>query len=139
MPGRGDLESLLSTYGKLTEFKLSRDSRGYTTKEVTSSIVSYLDGLGHADDAPGLGEHWGHFDAFSIGMLSKTQQERTDHMERILLVSACARSLSRSLEPGASRSEEAARLRSLVGESGARRGSGTHLAFLRERLGPPAP
>jgi len=137
--GVGDFESLLSTYGKLTEFKLSRDSRGYTQKEVLASIVSYLDGLGRADDAPGLDEHWGHFRDFSTSMLSRPQQAMVCHMERILLVLACAGSLSRSLEPGAPRAEEAARLRSLVEESGARRASGAHLAFLRERLGLPAP
>ncbi|MDD9843424.1 MAG: nucleotidyl transferase AbiEii/AbiGii toxin family protein [Thaumarchaeota archaeon] len=129
-----DLASMLSLYEKMTEFKLSLDSRGYTQDEVLDSIVSYLDRLGRPGASPGLDEHWGHFGMFSTSMLSKTQQARADHMERILLVLACARSLSRSLRRDAPHADEAAWLRGLVDEARSQRGPDARLAFLRKKL-----
>ncbi|MDD9813236.1 MAG: nucleotidyl transferase AbiEii/AbiGii toxin family protein [Thaumarchaeota archaeon] len=133
--GVTDLEHLMSTYGKLTEFKLSRDNRGHTQKEVMESIMSYIDDLGHEVATPGLASHWSHFKTFSKSMLSQHQQAQGDHLERILLISACSRFLSRSLEPGASPAEEAAGLYATLDEARAKKETGEHLEFLRKRLG----
>lgn len=132
--GVNDLASMMSTYKKLTEFKLSLDSRGYTQDEVVDSILSYLGKIGNKDVSLDLDEHWEHFELFSTSMLSKTQQSKADHMERILIVLACARSLSRSLERGASHADEAARLWALVNKASAQKGSETRFRFLRESL-----
>lgn len=136
--GADDLESMMSTYGRLTDFKLSRDSRGYTSKEATASIVSYLGKVGRADPGPDFPEHWVDFKNFSTSMLSRGHWAQTDQEERILLVLACAQSLARLLGHGASPAAEAAALRAAVDGANTRRASGAHLDFLREALGLPA-
>lgn len=133
--GMGDFESMLSTYGRLTGFMLSRDSRGHTMDEVMASIVSYLEGLGGAEGSPEAAERWGHFKEFSTSMLSRHQQSGGDHMERMLLVPACARSLARSLGPGAPHADEAARLCAVRDGARDRPDGDGRIEFLRGELG----
>lgn len=133
--GAGDLESALSTYETLSDFKLAHDSRGHGRDEVAQSIVRYLEGIGAPGATAVTDRHWRDFGAFSRGMLPGHRSGREEHEERILLCLMLARSIAGNPGRGAPRAGEAARLYATLRGARDMGNVGARLGFLRGELG----
>jgi len=133
--GAGDLESALSTYERLSDFKLAHDSRGHGRDEVTRSIVGYLEGIGRQGSSPDSAQHWKDFAEFSQGMLSARMSGQRDHTERILLCLLLAKSLASRPASVAPHAAEAAGLYATLCKARGKGELGARIEFLLGELG----